>query len=277
MRRRTVLRQGLRALGAISLLPVPLAHAAPPPPLPADIQRIVNRGELVVAMPSRDAPPFFFERDGVLQGVDVELAQGLADALKLKLRVHRGAASFNDVVDVVARGEADLAVCKLSRTLARARLIRYSDAYLSLHHVLALNRVRFAEMARGRDVAGVVRDFEGSIGVIADSSFVDFAQRNFPKAKIVQLPDWNAVVAALKSGEVMAAYRDEFEIKSLLKQDPHTALVLRTVTLTDTEDTLGIAVAADAHSLLGLVNLYLAQRPQKLTVEGLLQRVGAGR
>lgn len=276
MQRRTALRQGLRALAAIALLAAPLAHAAPPR-LPADIQRILSRGELVVAMPSHDAPPFFFERDGVLQGVDVELARGLADALKVKLRVHRGAASFNDVVDVVARGEADLAVCKLSRTLARARLIRYSDAYLSLHHVLALNRVRFAEMARGRDVAGVVRDFEGSIGVIADSSFVDFAQRNFPKAKIIQLPDWNAVVAALKSGEVMAVYRDEFEIKSLLKQDPHTALVLRTVTLTDTEDSLGIAVAADAHSLLGVVNLFLAQRPEKLTVDSLLKRVGPNR
>ncbi|MBS4098551.1 MAG: amino acid ABC transporter substrate-binding protein [Sulfuricella sp.] len=240
--------------------------------VPPDIRRIVERGELVVAMPRHDAPPFFYQKDGETQGIDAELARGLAKELKVKLRFDRSAASFNEVVDVIARGEADVAICKLSRTLVRARTIRFSEPYLSLRHVLALNRLRFAELAHGRDLPSVIRRFEGTLGVIVDSSYADFARHNFPHAKILEYPDWAGVVAALKQGEVAAAYRDEFEIKRLLKTDPLTSLLLRTVTLTDTQDTLGIAVAHDSHQLLSLINLYLAQRPEKLSVEKILRR-----
>jgi ABC-type amino acid transport substrate-binding protein len=250
-----------------------LGTAAPAaPPVPPDIQRILSRGELVVAMPAFDAPPFFYTQDGSLRGLDVELATGLAQALQVRPRFDRRATSFDGVVEAVAQGQADLAVCKLSRTLARASLVRFSEPYLTLHHALAINRLRFAELARGRELAPVIRQYAGTLGVIRRSSFADFAARNFPKARLVQYPDWKAVVDALKQGEVTAAYRDEFEISSLLKSDPRMALTLRTVTLTDTEDTLGVAVPPGSLQLLAMVNLFLDQRTAKLTVADALKR-----
>jgi ABC-type amino acid transport substrate-binding protein len=249
------------------------AAASPaPPPAPADIQRILTRGVLVVAMPSFDAPPFFYRQGGILRGLDVELAYGVAEALKVLPRFDRQASTFNGAVEVVARGEADLAVCKLSRTLGRASRVRFSEPYLTLHHALALNRLRFADLARGRDLASVIRSYNDSLGVIEASSFVDFAGRNFPRARLVKFKDWPAVTAALKRGQVTAAYRDEFEINCLLKSDPRMALTLRAVTLADTEDSLGVAVPPDSQQLLALVNLYLAQRHDKLTIETVMKR-----
>lgn len=239
---------------------------------PPDIRRITARGALVVAMPSFDAPPFFYSQNGVLRGLDVELAQGLAQALHVLPRFDRRAPTFNAVVDVVAQGQADVAICKLSRTLPRAAQIRFSDPYLALHHALAINRLRFADLSRGKDLATVIRHYNGTLGVIQASSFADFALRNFPQAKLVKYKDWDGVVAALKRGEITAAYRDEFEVNCLLKSDPRTALTLRSVTLTDTEDTLGIAVAPDSQQLLGLINLYLAQRNDKLTIDKVMAR-----
>lgn len=243
--------------------------------LAPDIQRIVDRGELIVAMPKVDSAPFFYVKDGQLKGIDVELAQGLASELQVRLRINRDAASFNDVVAVVARGEADVAICKLSRTIGRAKSIRFSDPYLKLRHMLAVNRIRFAALSKERDLPSLVRHFEGTIGVITNSSYVDFARHNFPKAKIVELPNWNDLVSALKKGEVDAAYRDEFEIKRLFKSDPSTSLVLRAVTLTDTQDSLAAAVHQDAHQLLALINLYLAQRPEALSIDSVLKQVEA--
>lgn len=263
---------------AIWLL-APLAQAqasrpdTPRSDYPHDIRRIIERGELIVAMPNTDTPPFFFFKDGEMQGVDAELARGLAQALKVKIRFNRSAKSFNEVINVVARGEADVAICKLSRTLTRARTTLFSDPYLVLRHVLLLNRMRFAELSKGQEPASVIRQFRGSIGIIANSSYADFARQDFPLAKIVEFPGWQEVVSALKRGELDAAYRDEFEIKYLLKKDPRSSLLLRTVTLTDTEDSLGIAVAAGNYQLLGLTNLYLAQRPQKLNVEKILKLI----
>jgi ABC-type amino acid transport substrate-binding protein len=239
---------------------VALAAAQPSPVPPADIARILARGTLVVAMRSVDTPPFFYVRDGQLQGFEVDMARALARELGVALRVDRSPASFNDVVDAVARGQADLGLSKLSRTLARARTVRFSDPYLSLRHALLLHRESLARLARGRPVPQVLRNFEGSIGVIAKSSFADFARRHFPRATVREFATWEAVVQAVSRGDVMAAYRDEFEIKGVLRSDPAAALALRTVTLDDLDDTLAMVVhPADVH-WLAFVNQFLAQR-----------------
>jgi ABC-type amino acid transport substrate-binding protein len=249
------------------------ALAQPQPAAPADIARIVARGTLVVAMRAQDTPPFFYWQDGQLQGVEVEMAQALARELGVALRVDRSPASFNAVVDAVARGQADLGLSKLSRTLARARVVCFSDPYLSLRHALLLHRESLARLARGRPVPQVLRSFDGSIGVIARSSFADFARRHFPRATLREFDTWEAVVAAVRQGEVTAAYRDEFEIKQVLRADPGAALVLRTVTLEDLEDTLAMVVhPADGH-WLAFVNQFLAQRgrSERLDIDALLR------
>jgi ABC-type amino acid transport substrate-binding protein len=244
-------------------------------PLPGDIQRIKSRGELLVAIPDFNSPPFFYGKGDDVQGLDVTLAQGIATELGVKLRFNRNAKTFNAVVDQIANGEADLAICKLSRTLARAQNIQYSEPYLRLHHALAVNRIAFAQLAHGEELPDVIRHFTGSMAVIARSSFADFARRNFPDAKVREYETWDLAVAAVKKGEVVAAYRDEFEIKSLLKNDHTASLILRTVTLDDLTDTIGIAANTGDPQLISFVNLYLAQRQEKLDVGKVLQALEA--
>ncbi|SEL21985.1 amino acid ABC transporter substrate-binding protein, PAAT family [Variovorax sp. YR750] len=240
--------------------------------LAPDIARIVMRGELVVAMLKVDTPPFFFFDDGgQWTGLEVGLAQSLAKELGVKLRFNREAGTFNAVVDLLANGQADLAISKLSRTLARSQTIAFSDAYLTLNHSLILNRVKFAQLSRGRPLPEVIRNFDGSIGVIAKSSFADYARTNFPHAKVQEYPTWNDVLVAVHKGEIVSAYRDEFEVKRVLKADPTVSLVLRTVTLKDLEDTLGIGVAVTDTTLLAYVNQFLAQRAEKLDIQKVLQ------
>ena len=244
------------------------------PSYPPDIQRILRRGTLVVALTTDDLPPFHEMRDGQLAGLDVDLAKGLAAALGVGVSFDRSSKTFDGVIDVVARGEADIAVSKLSRTLARARLVRFSQPYLTLHHALALNRLWLARAARGRDVATVVKEFDGRIGVIAHTSYVDYAHRIFPKAQVVEFPSWDQVVAALARGDIAAAYRDELEIKRLTMEHPELSLRLKTAILTDTTDDICMAVGANEGQLLYLANVYLdsLHLDHKLTANSLLQR-----
>lgn len=241
--------------------------------LAPDIARIVNRGELIVAMLGVDSPPFFYTRDGELVGLEVDLAKAIAKQLKVTVRFDRSAQTFNEVVAVVARQEADLGISKLSRTLARAQTISFTDPYLRLNHAFVLNRVKFAELAGDRPLPAVIRGFKGSIGVIAKSSFADYAVKNFPNAEIREFPSWGDVLKALEKGQIMAAYRDEFEIKRLLKIDPTVSLTLRTVTFKDLEDSLGIAVGIQDPTLLAFVNQFLAEGTEKLTIDKVLKAV----
>ena len=66
---------------------------------------------------------------------------------------------------------------------------------------------------------------------------------------------WLAPVLAL----ALALFSNEFEIKRLLREAPSAALTLRTVTLKDLEDTLGIAVGVNDITLLAFANQMLSQ------------------
>jgi len=260
------------ANAASSVVKVPPTTTAPATvsPLAPDIGRIKQRGELVIAMLATDTPPFFYERNGELVGLEVDLAKSIAQALNVQVRFNRDAKSFNEVVELVAQRKADLGISKLSRTLTRAQMVHFSQPYLTLNHALVINRVAFARLASNMRIEDAIRQYSGSLGVISRSSFSDFSKSNFPKAKVTQYPNWKEVLKAVNTGEVMAAYRDEFEIKRLLKEAPSAALTLRTVTLKDLEDTLGIAVSVNDLTLLAFVNQMLSQQRDKLDIQKVL-------
>lgn len=241
--------------------------------LAPEIARIFTRGELVVAMLGVDTPPFFYKKGDQLVGLEVDLAKAIARELKVTVRFDRSAKTFNEVVDMVARQEADLGISKLSRTLARAQKISFTDPYLRLNHAFILNRVKFAEYAKGRPVTTAIRDYKGTLGVISNSSFADYASRYFPQAEVRSYKSWGELLKAVDKGEVIAAYRDEFEVKSVLKTDPKASLTLRTVTFKDLEDTLGIAVGIQDPVLLAFVDQFLSQSAEKLTIDTVLQAV----
>jgi ABC-type amino acid transport substrate-binding protein len=239
--------------------------------LTPEFARIAARGELVVAVLGVDQPPFFQQQNGKLVGIDIDIAKELAAKLGVKVRFNRDAKSFDGVVMLLASGEADLAVSKLSRTLSRAEVVSFSTPYIRLHRALLLNRVKFAQFAKGRAVPDVIRAYDGSIGVVTNSSYATYVQTNFPHAKVQSYPSWDALLKALDAGEVTAAYRDEFEVKHVLKVDPTASLRLRVVTLEDLDDTISIGVNVCAPSLLAFVNQFLAERTNKIDVMTLLQ------
>jgi ABC-type amino acid transport substrate-binding protein len=102
------------------LVSVPGGRRAAP-----DIARILNRGEIIVAVMAIDTPPFFEEKNGVMSGIDIDLVNEIAAELKVGVRYERSAKTFNQVVEVVADGKADFGISKLARTLTRAQMIVY--------------------------------------------------------------------------------------------------------------------------------------------------------
>jgi polar amino acid transport system substrate-binding protein len=238
---------------------------------PPDIQRILDRGQLVVSVLNQDNSPFFMERQGELTGLDVKIAGAIADQLGVSLVLNRTATTFDDSVNAVYRLEADLAISKISRTLKRAKLVRFSRPYVTMRQGLLVNRVQLAQQAAGRETADVIRNLKGKIGVIQGSSYVGFAKQKFPGATVVEFPSWSALVDAVVQGGVVAAYRDELEVKKIVWSQPESALQFQTVALTDTEDAIAVALPWDSQNLLAFVNQYLDTAKINHTADTLLQ------
>lgn len=237
-----------------------------------DMADIKASGQLVIAVPDQRNPPFFFEDQGELKGLDIDLARAVADALGVKAVFNREGKSFNDAVKLVADDKADMSAAKISRTLARSQTVLFSNPYITLPHALLVNRLRFAQIAKGRGMAEVMQDYRDSVGVIANSSFVGYAKTYFPNAKIVEYPTWDEVVAAVTKGEVSTAYRDAFEVKRIIKLKPDLALTVRAVMIEDVKDTIGIAVNSKNFLLLNFLNLFLEQKNIKYSSEQILSK-----
>ncbi|CDM94796.1 MAG: transporter substrate-binding domain-containing protein [Limnospira sp. PMC 1291.21] len=237
-----------------------------------DLQKIMDRGELIVAINQEDSPPFFAEdANGELIGLDVAIAKGIARNLGVKVTFNRRANTFNEVVNLVSQGEADMAISKLSQTLERAKIVSFSHPYLTMRHGLLLNRLQLTQALRNRDLVEFLRDFEGRMGVINASSYERFAMDKFPKATIIRYSNWDDLIKGAMMGDILAAYRDELEVKKILINYPNVALNFQTVALTDTQDPIAIALPWSSNHLLKFVNLYLTMNEKQYTVSQLLE------
>ena len=239
---------------------------------------IVSDNKLRIAMPAFASDPFFPADGSGDKGVDMDLARGIAAELGVEPVFDRSAVTFDAMVQKLTSGEADLAIGKLSRTLQRGRSILYSRPYAMLHQGLLANRVNLARIAQGKPPEQIIRDFSGDLGVIEGSSFATYAAATFPHAQIHRFAGWNTVVDAIRNGTIDLAYRDDFEIKKLLVDDPSMTVVARSITLTDKVDTIAVGVRPDNPHLAAFVDLYLdlAKGQQVLNTDEIIARYRQG-
>lgn len=238
----------------------------------SDIEEIISRGELRVAITEVDQPPFYFmDKNGKLSGYDIDLATKIAEELGVKLVITREAPTFNDLIPLISSGKADLAISKLSRTLTRSKFVKFSTPYMTFRQGILFNRLQLAKVASEDSVNQFVRNYTGTIGVIAKSSYANYAKENFPKATATEYPSWNAAVDALTRGEVLSVYRDELEIKRVLASIPNSALLFKPIYFRDLTDPIAIAVKSSNTQLLYWVNIFLESQP-KMTADQVLEK-----
>jgi ABC-type amino acid transport substrate-binding protein len=271
-------RRTLFAAGGGGLL-IAQAQAVATPAQAQDAPKpIVSDNKLRIAMPAFASDPFFPADGSGDGGIDMDLARGIAAELGVEPVFDRSAVTFDAVVQKLTFGQADLAIGKLSRTLQRGRSILYSRPYAMLHQGLLANRVNLARITQGTPPEQIIRDFSGDLGVIEGSSFATYAAATFPHAKIRRFAGWNTVIDAIRNGTIDLAYRDDFEIKKLMVDDPSMTVVARSITLTDKVDTIAVGVSPANPHLAAFVDLYLdlARGQQVLGTDEIIARYRQG-
>lgn len=241
-------------------------------PLPTDIAAIKKAGKLVVAMNGKDSPPFFSGQDDKLHGLDVDIARSIAKQLGVPVEFRRDATSFAEVAEQVRDGRADIAVSKLSITGPRLQALRFSAPYVTLRQSIIVNRLWLSQNTKGREPYEVIRDFNGKISFIRNSSYDTYARINFPNATFLPEDDWSVVIKNVMSGQINAAYRDEFEIKKISFERPEAALTTKTITISDSVDQIGVAVRPTSLQLLGIANFVISSEYRDIDVKRLMNR-----
>jgi|GEM_PF-515777 polar amino acid transport system substrate-binding protein len=254
------------------------------PLFPPDIRSIKDRDTLIVAQYKGFRPGFFiydddnrypgtseYRCDGHrLVGYDVDLSYRIARELGVKLKFVRAYDDFNEVCRAVARGEADIAVSKLSVTYSRAQFVRYTVPYASFRMGFLINRVAESKAHRGPDILALCNHPDARIGAIQGTSFMDFGAALLPKARLVAYPDYAALFEAAKSGHVLASFYEEFEIEKCLRTNPDMRIFCRAQYIPGKEDKIAIAVNPTNSMLLSFLNLFLEREKIQPSVDEIL-------
>jgi len=244
-------------------------------PLPTDIAAIKKANVLVVAMTKKDNPPFFSGDEDTIHGLDVEIARRIGVMLGVPVQFRRDAESFAEVVEQVRDGRADIAVSKLSVTGPRLQVVRFSEPYIKLRQSLVINRLWLSQNSQGREVYQVIRNFNGKISFIKNSSYDTFARVNFPNAIFQPEEKWDVIIDKVTRGDIAAAYRDEFEIKKIAFEKPDAAITTKSITISDSVDNIAIAVNPKATQLLSIVNYVIKNEYNNIDTRKLMDRYKA--
>ena len=244
-------------------------------PLPADIAAIKKANVLVVSMTKKDVPPFFSGEGDEIRGLDVEIARRIGVLLGVPVQFRRDAESFAEVVEQVREGKADIAVSKLSVTGPRLQVVRFSDPYVKLRQSLIVNRLWLSQHSQGKETYQVIRDFNGKISFVKNSSYDTFARINFPNATFLPEEKWDVIIDKVTRGDIAAAYRDEFEIKKIAFEKPDAAISTKTIAIADSSDYIAVAVNPKSIQLLSIVNYVIKNEYNNIDTKKLMDRYKA--
>lgn len=181
----------------------------------AELKEITQRGYLVVAVKDNLRPLGFRDATGKLQGLEIDLAQRLAqdllgkpDALKLQPVVNR------DRLNVVLEAKVDLTIASVTATEPRSRLVSFSSPYyFDSTALVTAASVQLGDIARSKIV------------VLKGSSTIATVRYLLPAAQLVGVDSYEKALLVLDSGRAAAFAADASVLSGWVQEYPRYRLL----------------------------------------------------
>ena len=214
------------------------------------VERIKEAGELTM-LTNAAFPPFeYLGADNKPAGVDVDIAQAIADELGVKLTVID--MDFDGIVAAIQTHKGDLGVAGMTATEERRKTVDFSINYVDAAQVIIVSKnnpaVQSVEDLDGKDV-GVQSGTTGDLYVTDETGANVFRYKTGADAAI-----------ELTNGKLAAVVLDEMPAKEIVAGND-SLMVLDTPL---TEEQYAIAIAKDNADLKAVVDSVVS----KLLEEG---------
>lgn len=225
--------------------------------VPPDIQRILKRGTLIVAVLQQDFPPFHWhDSTGALTGYDVKMAEDIAQRLGVKVAFNAKATKLSELADEVAQGQADMIV-SYNITPKRAEEVIYSKPQLLFNQVLLVNNLTMSKNNWPLDPMVILKKPNITVGTLEDSNFVEILKSKYPNATIVTYQNIEQAFQDVKDGKIQMVFYVDKLIDRWLNQHPEANLYTRELTLTNRMMPMGMAVAWRDIYFMHWLNAYI--------------------
>jgi polar amino acid transport system substrate-binding protein len=178
------------------------------------LAEIQEKGKIVVCTDAAWAPFEYIGEGGEPTGIDIEIAQAIADELGVELEVKNIA--FDTIPASLSGGDADLALACITITDERKEEMAFTDPYTTVQEYMVVpadSEIKTMEELGGKAVGthlGTTGDFlmsdENTSGVLKDNNVENKQYKALPDAAL-----------AMKSGELQAIVCDSVLAENLVK------------------------------------------------------------
>ena len=213
------------------------------------LHQILARGTLRVGMSGTQPPLNMKTTSGVLTGLDVELAQALADAMRVELTLVE--TPFKDLLDDLERGAIDLVISSLTITPARNARVAFAGPYLISGASLLTRADLVDELSRIEDLDTPERSWAALEGSTGEALIVEA----FPRARFVAVFDQEEVAGRIVAGEIDGLVADLPFVQYVIARNPEHALASMPAPFTT--EPLGVALPPGSPLFANLVQNYL--------------------
>ncbi|MCP5060414.1 MAG: transporter substrate-binding domain-containing protein [bacterium] len=227
--------------GALALLLISGPTSAQEASASSGLSRIVSSGTLRVGM-SGSQPPLNFEgKDGAMQGLEVDLAHGIAGLMRVKLQIVQ--TPFPELLDALESGKVDLVMSGMTTTAERSLRASFVGPYFLSGKSILTRSTTLAQANK----AGDLDQAELKLAALEASTSEQFVNSAIPKASLVTTADYDEAVKLLLDGKVDALVADREIV--MLTAFLHPKEGLATLREPLTIEPIGMAVHAGSGAL----------------------------
>ena len=203
--------------------------------------------------------PYEYVAGGKTVGVDVELAQMIADEIGVKLTIID--MDFDLLVDALASGKGDIIAAGMTAREDRAKIVDFSVEYVN-------NTLKIV-VPVGSDIKGLA-DLEGKVVAVQEATTSDlFVDENANAAEILRFKEAIVGGSAVQTGKADACVLDLKPAEGIVANSGG-ALVLLDEELND--EVFSMAIAKGNSTLLEVANSVLGPAYENGVVEALVQK-----
>lgn len=221
------------------------------------IEEIQEKGELVVGT-NAEYPPMEWviieDGESKIVGVDVELAQAIADELGVEMVLDNRA--FDALIPTLQTKKVDIVIAGMAETEERAKVVDFSDTYYQSSGQISV-------LEENLDQYETIEDFNGKkVGALKGSIQESYLRDNHPEIELVSLGGTGELFEAVRAKKVDGALVDMITTGQYLTQYEDIAPV-ESIEI-ENEDSEGSAVAApkDSDELIALINEVIAEKQE---------------
>lgn len=213
------------------------------------LERIRQRGELLLGTSGNQPPLNATTKDGRVVGLEIDLARAMASAMDVKLRIVT--MPFSELLSAVQSGKVDMVLSGMTMTPQRNMKVAFVGPYF----VSGKSLLSKLETMSSVSDASEINSASMKLAALKGSTSQYFVEKIIPKATLTLTEDYDEAVMLVRQGKIDALIADyPFCAISVFRYPEDHLVTLKTPF---TFEPLGIALPAGDPLLVNWVENFL--------------------